>query len=432
MTTAYEPAGHPGATRPLFSKRFPTYLLAFLGLTLMSGAYRTIVVVGGDLSEPSQYSEGNIRFQLVSGTLYLLALVALLNRWRTALAILRDNSLAISLLAFVIASALWSVLPGTSFRRAIALLLSTGFVVFLAARFEPRELLRLLGFTLLVHIAISVLAIIGGLPDTVHQTSNEGAWRAFSGQKNYFGRLTSISTIVFIALWLHDKRWRYWAIAGLILAIPALVMSQSRSSWLACIAGVSVVVYFSLFLRPGRIESRLKLALAVLIGSLALLTAILLADIVLSALGRDFKFSGRTRIWEPAIQVGLENHPFLGAGFGAFWTEAGAQLVYARLLETNFNLVGNAHNALLEAWLDLGFVGLGLLVATIFAAMFRAFSLCVRGDPYLSGFYCAVILALAIYAFSEPVLIEHSDLPWALLLLALFHSGQRLAERLRK
>ena len=76
-------------------------------------------------------------------------------------------------------------------------------------------------------------------------------------------------------------------------------------------------------MRNRRCSSGIKLTIAIGTAVMVLASvAILFEQIV--AMGRDDTFSGRTSLWEGAIAVAKAHHPILGAGYRAFWTDAGA------------------------------------------------------------------------------------------------------------
>ena len=72
-----------------------------------------------------------------------------------------------------------------------------------------------------------------------------------------------------------------------------------------------------------------------------------------STLGRDDTLTGRTEIWAGVLPY-VRRAPFLGSGFGVFWTpEIQAE-----------QQIGEAHNGYLEVVLHLG--GMGLLLTSMF------------------------------------------------------------------
>lgn len=85
-----------------------------------------------------------------------------------------------------------------------------------------------------------------------------------------------------------------------------------------------------------------------------------------TALGRDATLTGRTEVWETLLS--MEINPVLGEGFENFWLAD--RLKY--LWDIYWWHPNQAHNGYLETYLNLGFVGLFLLVGIIFNAYRKA------------------------------------------------------------
>jgi exopolysaccharide production protein ExoQ len=93
------------------------------------------------------------------------------------------------------------------------------------------------------------------------------------------------------------------------------------------------------------------------------------SKVILEILGRDNSLTGRLPLWAVVIQE-ISSRPFLGFGYGAFWTTGEADRVRATI---GWN-APNAHNGFLEIVLGVGFAGAALLSI----ALLRNLSLAVR------------------------------------------------------
>jgi O-antigen ligase len=110
---------------------------------------------------------------------------------------------------------------------------------------------------------------------------------------------------------------------------------------------------------------------------------------VSEALGKNSTLSGRTLLWAGLLKVHI--NPIFGTGFESFWL--GKRL---EELEGIFFFVPNeAHNGYLEVYLNLGLLGLFIIIAVLIATywkirpeLFQNF----EWGRYRLGFFVAVLL----------------------------------------
>ena len=140
-----------------------------------------------------------------------------------------------------------------------------------------------------------------------------------------------------------------------------------------------------------------------LIGSymLAAVAIFFLADtmvgiwpMLLHALGRDSTLTGRTDIWRQVLD--LHTNPLVGVGFESFWL--GERL--RKIGELYWWQANEAHNGYLETYLNLGLIGLFILVGWIVAA-FRKSRLEFLGNFEFSRFRLSYFVAAVIYNWTE-------------------------------
>ncbi|MDP3401021.1 MAG: O-antigen ligase family protein, partial [Brevundimonas sp.] len=94
-----------------------------------------------------------------------------------------------------LASRYWSIDPGVTDRRVIALFMTSAFAVYLGAAFTGAQLPRLLMHTGLV-MAIGSLVMVLAFPAIgIHQAENAGLWRGLWYEKNQMG-IVMVATAV--------------------------------------------------------------------------------------------------------------------------------------------------------------------------------------------------------------------------------------------
>ncbi len=139
-----------------------------------------------------------------------------------------------------------------------------------------------------------------------------------------------------------------------------------------------------------------------------------------AATGRDETLSGRDELWKLVYAEGLR-HPLFGDGFGAFWHEGrGRELVITWDPR-------QAHHAWIDVFVDLGIVGLVVVIATIPLRMFPMW-LRARGKRgtwrrnAAAAIFASAASMLLVSSWSESFLLKADKLQffallWGLLLL---------------
>ena len=400
------------------------HLVAVFGLLLCSGALVLLYThPGADRAAP--LDQANHLFQVTSGSLYLLVATMLLPRWREACLLLARNKALLLLLAIAVASSLWAVEPPVALRRALALLLTFGFALWLAMRFAPGTLLRLTIAALLLGALASVAAVFL-LPEIGKHAwdTHAGLWRGVFGHKNVMGRMMSFAAVVGLLVVITVPGSRMIGITVVALATFLVVMAGSATA--------SATMLLVLIILPGcnwlflsGFPPRVVVPLALGIGLVLALAIIALAEPILSLLGRDPTLSGRTGLWKFALDEGL-NRPLLGAGFRTFWLEEGPGGSVMALVSWGEGNIGNGHNGYLDLWLELGVAGVVAYAILIKEAIARIVKLISQNDR-LAVWLAVVLIHLSVYAMTERVLLEHSDLSWLLLTALLLQTTPALA-----
>ncbi len=398
--------------------RLLEYLFVLLVLVICLNGWRTIFVK--TTGSPSSLTEANLGFQVVSGALYLVAAAFLLAHAPRFIRLCRGNWPLLLLLGIIVASCVWSLYPTVSFRRATALLLTTGFGAYLAMRFSPESALKLVAWACCIAALASLVLVFVDPRVAVHQAGDihEGAWRGVFGHKNNMGRSMAFAVVTLAATaFIVGTAARLAALAGALVCGALLAMSLSRTGWVVAFFVVMAVPLF-LVLQPNRFSRGIRIFAAGLGAIIALILIALGYRYGLALMGRDDTLSGRTRLWELAINSGMK-HFALGAGYRAYWTEAGSMDVTAETSIGGASL-GNGHNGYLDTWLEIGLLGFAAFLLVLATAARRIMrSLTLSPDPAI--IWLAMILSyMAIYAWTEQILIQQSEITWVMLVATLF------------
>jgi len=131
---------------------------------------------------------------------------------------------------------------------------------------------------------------------------------------------------------------------------------------------------------------------------------------LLSAMGRNPTLTGRTDLWDKLFTMVV--NPILGAGFESFWL--GQRLEY--LWSIYWWHPNEAHNGYLEVFLNLGWIGVILLLTIIFTG-YRNVMQMLRQDPEAGRLRLAYLVVAVAYNFTEAA-IRTMDLVWIAFILA--------------
>ena len=334
----------------------------------------------GSISDAAD-SEGSPLDRSVLIGLLCMGLILLARRRFDWARVMREHVWLLLLLSWALVSVLWSEAPFICFKRWMRELVAVimGFLV-LTESVPAKALQTIIRRTVYVLVPFSLL-LIKYYPRygvAYGQFSGEQMWVGVTLQKNSLGRLCLIS--VFFLVWTLARRWqgleisrrRYQPYGEVVVLVLALVLMKGPSNMAySATATASLALGLTIFASLQWMKKHGKsLAVMAILTVLAVIMAIGIATPLVggatlagftSTLGRDATFTGRTEIWASLVPD-VAREPILGAGFGGFWTPETRES----------HQIGEAHNGYLDMVLQLGVVGLLLLVAFLLSSCRKA------------------------------------------------------------
>ena len=311
---------------------------------------------------------------------------------------------------YCLVSVMWSPVPVPALKRWTKDVGDVVMVLIIAT--DPRPLAALRRLYSRIGFLLFPLSVVLIRYTTVGRVwTNDGLLQntGVSDDKNMFGLIVFVISLG--AFWnfrwlLMDKeqphRSRRLVAEGalLVFGIALLGMAHSSTSF-ACFAlgsGLILTTHLrAIKRRPSRVHS-VCLAL-VLTGALILVFGG--QGNVAHALGRESSFSGRTDIW--AALIPAVTNPMIGVGFESFWNSPNV-LIFQRGLNLihwyHPELLNEAHNGYLEVYLNLGWIGVGLILLILTTGYSRACKV-LRRDRELGGLILAYIITGAVYSITE-------------------------------
>jgi exopolysaccharide production protein ExoQ len=393
------------------SRRYLGDVFTIIVLVLGTGALQSLIV---DSSSSKAISEGNPFLQVVWACIYVITAIRAGQQPRAILEMIRSNKLLIGLVLLTFFSAAWSADPGLTLRRSIALLATTLFGVDFAVRYSLRDQLRLLAVALggVVLLSVIVQVFFPGQIPTVDMLYPD-AWVGLFGQKNEFGRIVVLATLVVLTAVRKSVGGIIITFLALVAAIGLIIAAQSMTSFVALV-GMILVMQFAPTLRWSARIRRAVQVFGTIIALPAFYALIHFRDSVTELMGRNASLTGRVKIWGLSV-ASIALKPILGYGYSAFWP-ASAE---AMRIDVAINwTVPHAHDAYIELALELGLVGLGLYVGAYLLAMKRA-AWYMRMERDNSAKWPLVYLCFVLlYSFTENYVLAPNTIFWMLFVAA--------------
>lgn len=304
---------------------------------------------------------------------------------------------------WMLLSILWSVDKSVSFRfcaYAIVYLFSAAYFSF---RYNIDRLLQML---LQCFLFEALLSVVGEFVLPAQESDDLApGWTGIFLHKNVLGLCMMIAIVVIL---LQTKRWNLLRVGSLGLFVGLLFLSQSFTAILT--TAMTVLLIFS-----RRVQGTKRAMLWISCTGIVLIL-ILISDpiaLLLGAGGKTSSFTGRDAVWEFAL-TGILKHPLLGYGYFAFW-ESSADTAAQALHWTP----PHAHNGFLQVTLDLGAVGLMLLVCLLVHA-FRSARRVRRFDVSGTSSWLLILLTMAlVHNIVEADLMLVNPI-WYLIILGVF------------
>jgi exopolysaccharide production protein ExoQ len=377
-------------------------LTCFAILALMSNALLAPVFA------PDQIPDNVPWLRLIWLPVYAAIAVMLLSRPLQMGRVIVPGVLGMILVAWAFASSQWSIAPDVTFRRSIALMMTSLFGLYLAARYDWREMIELLAGVFLLLAAGSYIASLLFPGFGVHDTIHPGAWKSLWYEKNMMGAQMVVGLLAQLAAAVIAPRRRKLWIGGAVLCIGLVFLSTSTTALLGMLLVLGGAMALALVRRGG--PAPVVVIWGGVAGLGAFLALILLApEVFFGLIGKDPTLTGRTGIWE-ALFRRVELRPWLGYGFGAFWIDPWGPSWFIKN-EVQW-AAPNAHNGWLDILVQLGVVGLVLAAAHFLISVTAALSR-IMGGPEA---YWAVLfmVVFALFSVSESTVMQYNGISWVM------------------
>lgn len=319
-------------------------------------------------------------------------------------------------LCWIAITALWSVAPELSVRRAV-LTITVALTVFMFVDIlqsdRVLELLRPLFAVILIVNFVSVFIIDRAIHGPAELDPGlVGAWRGMHLAKGVAGVISIYSAFVFLYFYINQKR-----ISDILLFIFSVFFIIGTKS-----DAPTVWFFLCLFILPFYVFASKNTAFRSIIKFYIILFVLVLLIILFHYyseislfLGAPGGLTGRGAIWNSVWTYLFQDwsHWVLGAGFGAFWEGGGYTSLTGRAAAIYMT---HSHNGALEVWVETGLFGLTIVL--LFCVIFP---LCVllKFDIPKMTFLMPAILFFILINSTETYFFYRDKVGWVMFLISI-------------
>ncbi len=312
--------------------------------------------------------------------------------------LVRNNRWLAAFLIYCLLSVLWSDYPFVSLKRWIKVIGNPVMALMILTEPDPEEaFINVMKRCAFIILPVSILFIKyypqwgRGFSSWTGAAFNTG----ITSNKNGLGVDCLIYGFFFVwytlrvRLWPKIRRRRDELIlCGGFLFMTWYLFQQadSKTPFTACCLGIATLLFVS-----SSLVNKRMLGTYILVGLFALvfLEALFnIYEVILGVLGRDATLTDRTLLWADLLKEDI--NPLFGAGFESFWLGERLQRIWAKW---TFG-PNQAHNGYLETYLNLGLIGLFLLLGLlviVYAKARKSLLNRVEFARYRLGFLAAII-----------------------------------------
>ena len=327
-------------------------------------------------------------------------------------------------LAFAGASILWAFSPQSSFVRFVQQAMIVTSIVpptMLAAR--TVDMLRGLFLCFACSVALNLLFVLGGSA-TIAQYGAIAVDIGYQGYflgKNYLGECAAVALLLAFYEACHSGFRRALGIVVVVIALLLVFLSDSKTA-LGLAFGAPLLATATLIIR--RITR---------ISPAAILISIPLCYIAVSSVSNfnmnrisfmlygDSTFTGRTVIWDFA-QYEIDRSPIVGWGYQSFWL-VGPGAPSVTDAPGWVKMMPNAHNGYYDTMLEMGYIGLTLLLAFIIATL-HAIGRVADRDPARARILLSIALFVIMYNFLESLWMRGFEFLWVVFVIVAADIGR--------
>jgi exopolysaccharide production protein ExoQ len=322
-------------------------------------------------------------------------------------------------LTFAGASVLWAFKPESSFVRfAQQAMILTSIVVPAMLTARTVDIMRGLFLCFAFGSILNVFFVLSNSDSVVEMYKGYPGY--FLG-KNYLGEFSAMAFLLSLHEMLYPGLRRVLGTIFVVIATSLLFLSNSKTAFALAflvpfLAGLTLII-----------RKKMRISSAIVLLSIPLCYAVLsrVSGFNLYRLSYilygDSTLSGRTIIWDFASWE-IDRRPFLGWGYQSFWL-VGPDAPSIVDAPGWVKVMPNAHNGYYDTMLEMGYVGLALLI-TFITATLHAIGRMADRDTARAWLVLSLALYVIMYNFLESQWMRGFEFLWVVFAIVAAETGR--------
>ncbi len=305
---------------------------------------------------------------------YVLVTLFILLELDKTLEVLSANWIVILTPLIALMSVFWSVTADWTLIASLQLFFSAMIGIWVGMSFKPNTIYKGLAIATSIGLAASLINYYLEFIPAFQGADYAGAEQYFVGiytQKNLLGKVFLLFALSIQIIAIRTKK-TWLALPILIALILPLMDTKSVSATIGFFIVLTMPIIWWIKNNVENIGLLVVLSLTsvLLLVFVATTGSVSILDNVLTLIGKDATFTGRTVLWSAGAEI-IAEYPMLGVGFQAYWQPGQFTETKSFLITVTEGLNG-FHNVYIEALVGLGIFGLISYLGIHITAITRA------------------------------------------------------------
>lgn len=357
---------------------------------------------------------------LLCGALFLAS------RSRVGLKSVRVPLSVLVMVSWFVTTTVWSGARAYSLAESCVIVGVSGIAALVATSSTLRTLV---GGTMIGCLAILVMSVTVALLHPAYGLVSDeyehGALQGVLLDRNSLGFVLVIGLMATLTFEFRG-RWCFAERVALAAAfLGGVIWTKSATSLILAVIAILLAILLTL---PRQLPPRHRwwgLGTVVIVTAGSILYVGTHLDKLLKVVDRDSTFTGRTQIW-PAVREAIASHPWLGHGWGGVW---GPTPIHQQINRAIGFEVPHAHNGYLDAQVQVGEIGLILLLVVVTIVAIRGVGFYMKSDSSLSSWPLIFLVIVLVDNRVETTLAVPSTLFLLVSTLVVLTGTQRSANQ---